>query len=85
MDTNCSNYYDEEEWGLFVDIENIKPVVECNFEKMSKLYPCIINNNTVLETNTYLSYEPIPNKFINTCSTTFITTTISIIVLFFML
>ena len=85
---NCTNYYyDEPDWGFYVDIENIKPTVECNFEKMTKLYgdTNCIDINTSLEVVNYPQLGGIPETFINVCSSTFITASISLIVLFFML
>jgi len=88
MVPNCSNYYDDEnDWGFYVDVENIRPSVECNFEKMTQLYghqDCS-TNNTQLERVNYQQMEGIPDAFINVCSSTFVTATISFIVLFFML
>ena len=85
---NCSNYYgDENDWGFYVDVENIRPSVECNFEKMTQLYGnedyCVVNSR--LEDINYQQIEGIPEAFINVCSSTFVTTTISFILLFFML
>lgn len=85
---NCSNYYgDENDWGFYVDVENIRPSVECNFEKMTQLYghEDYSTNNTQLERMNYSQMEGIPDTFINVCSSTFVTATISFIVLFFML
>ena len=88
MVPNCSNYYgDENDWGFYVDVENIRPSVECNFEKMTQLYgrEDYSTNNTQLERMNYSQMEGIPDTFINVCSSTFVTATISFIVLFFML
>lgn len=88
MVPNCSNYYgDENDWGFYIDVENIRPSVECNFEKMTKLYgpEYYSTNNSQLEEVNYQQMDGIPDAFINVCSSTFITATISFIVLFFML
>ena len=88
MFPNCSNYYDDEnDWGFYVDVENIRPSVECNFEKMTKLYGDINCSDitTSLEVVNYPQLGGIPETFINVCSSTFISATISLIVLFFML
>ena len=88
MFPNCSNYYDDEnDWGFYVDVENIRPSVECNFEKMTQLYghEDFSTNNTQLESVNYQQMEGIPDAFINVCSSTVVTATISFILLFFML
>ncbi len=88
MDNNFSNCYgDETEWGFYVDIENIRPSVECNFEKMTQLYghEDFCTNNTQLERVNYQQMEGIPDAFNNVFSSTFVTMTFSFIVLLFML